>query len=86
MLDHDFETALKSGALAPQTPVGVTVGVLRGGVRRMFSYGTARPDSIFEIGAGVVRVNTTVGPRGSLADLIGQHSAARFAGQPVVDL
>jgi len=50
-LDRDFEKALKSGALAPETAVGVTIGVLRDGVHRVFSYGTARPDSIFEIGS-----------------------------------
>jgi CubicO group peptidase (beta-lactamase class C family) len=51
VLDRDFEQALKSGILAPQTSAGVTIGVLRGGVRRVFSYGTAKPDSIFEIGS-----------------------------------
>jgi CubicO group peptidase (beta-lactamase class C family) len=31
--------------------VGVTIGVVRHGDRRVFSYGAARPDSIFEIGS-----------------------------------
>jgi D-alanyl-D-alanine-carboxypeptidase/D-alanyl-D-alanine-endopeptidase len=51
VLDRDLERALKSGALAPRTSSGVAIGVLRNGVRRVFSYGTARPDSIFEIGS-----------------------------------
>lgn len=51
ILDRDFEQALESGALSPQTAAGVTIGVLRKGVRRVFSYGTAKPDSIFEIGS-----------------------------------
>ena len=51
VLDRDLEQALKSGVLAPHTSSGVTIGVLRNGVRRVFSYGTATPDSIFEIGS-----------------------------------
>jgi serine-type D-Ala-D-Ala carboxypeptidase/endopeptidase len=51
VLDRDFEQALKSGTLAPETGCGVTIAVLRNGVRRVFSYGTAKPDSIFEIGS-----------------------------------
>ena len=51
VLDRDFEQALKSGILAPNTAAGVTIGVLRKGVRRVFCYGTAKPDSIFEIGS-----------------------------------
>lgn len=51
VLDRDFEQALESGTLSPRTGAGVTIGVLRKGVRRVFSYGTAKPDSIFEIGS-----------------------------------
>lgn len=51
VLDHDFAAALKNGALAPRTSVGVTIGVLQHGVRRVFAYGTAKTDSIFEIGS-----------------------------------
>src|SRR5258708_15510214 len=40
-----------SGALAPETHAGVTVGVLEHGDRRVLAYGTAEPDSIFEIGS-----------------------------------
>ena len=36
--------------------------------------------------AAVVLVNRTVGPRGSLADLIGQHIGQRFAGKPAISL
>ena len=39
------------GGLAPGTGGGVTVGVYKKGVRRIFSYGTAAPNSIFEIGS-----------------------------------
>jgi CubicO group peptidase (beta-lactamase class C family) len=42
VLDKDF-------ALAPKE--GVTIGVLKDGERRILAYGTAKPDSIFEIGS-----------------------------------
>ncbi len=51
VLDRDLAEALKSGELAPSTGVGVSIGVVERGVMRIFSYGTARPDSIFEIGS-----------------------------------
>ena len=50
-LDRDLADALKSGELAPATGAGVSIGVYQHGVRRVFSYGAAKPDSIFEIGA-----------------------------------
>jgi CubicO group peptidase (beta-lactamase class C family) len=51
VLTKDLDQALSSGALAPATSAGVTIGVIRGGVRRVFAFGTAKPDSIFEIGS-----------------------------------
>jgi hypothetical protein len=36
--------------------------------------------------AAVVLVNRTVGPRGSLADLIGQHIGQRLTGKPAISL
>ena len=51
VLDHDFAGALKSGELAPATGAGVSIAVVEHGVRRVFSYGVAKPDSIFEIGS-----------------------------------
>jgi serine-type D-Ala-D-Ala carboxypeptidase/endopeptidase len=51
VLDRDLDKALKSGALAPETSAGVAIGVMRHGVRRVFVYGTAKTDSIFEIGS-----------------------------------
>jgi CubicO group peptidase (beta-lactamase class C family) len=51
VLTKDLEQALKSGALAPNTSAGVTIGVIREGVQRVFAFGTAKPDSIFEIGS-----------------------------------
>jgi serine-type D-Ala-D-Ala carboxypeptidase/endopeptidase len=51
ILDQDLAAALTSGALAPSTHAGVTIGVVTQGQRTIFSYGTAKPDSIFEIGS-----------------------------------
>ncbi|HEV3332531.1 MAG TPA: serine hydrolase domain-containing protein [Bryobacteraceae bacterium] len=52
VLDRDMKPArLQGGALAPGNYVGTTVGVIEHGVRRVFSYGIAQPDSIFEIGS-----------------------------------
>jgi serine-type D-Ala-D-Ala carboxypeptidase/endopeptidase len=50
VLDADLAKA-RTGLLAPATGVGVTVGVVDRGVRKVFSYGAARPDSVFEIGS-----------------------------------
>jgi CubicO group peptidase (beta-lactamase class C family) len=51
VLDKDLAEALKSGELAPGTDAGVSIAVVEHGVRRVFSYGVAKPDSIFEIGS-----------------------------------
>ena len=51
VLDRDLAEALKSGELAPATGAGVAIGVVEQGVRQVFCYGAAKPDSIFEIGS-----------------------------------
>jgi len=51
VLSHDLEQALKSGALAPATAAGLTIGVVQHGERRVFVFGTAKADSIYEIGS-----------------------------------
>jgi CubicO group peptidase (beta-lactamase class C family) len=51
VLDADLATALASGDLAPATEGGVTIGVYSHGERRILSYGTTKPDSVFEIGS-----------------------------------
>jgi serine-type D-Ala-D-Ala carboxypeptidase/endopeptidase len=51
VLDRDLEQALKNGALAPGTSTGLTIGVVRSGTRRIFTYGVAQPNSIYEIGS-----------------------------------
>ena len=51
VMAKDLAGALKDGELAPATGGGITIGVVVHGVRRVFSFGTAKPDSIFEIGS-----------------------------------
>jgi CubicO group peptidase (beta-lactamase class C family) len=50
-LDHALKQALTSGWLAPGTGDGLAIGVVEHGVRRVFAYGAAKPDSLFEIGS-----------------------------------
>jgi serine-type D-Ala-D-Ala carboxypeptidase/endopeptidase len=51
VLDKDLAGALKSGELGPTTGAGVSIAVVTHGVTRVFGYGEAKPDSIFEIGS-----------------------------------
>lgn len=52
VLDRDMRPALApGGAIAAGTDYGVAIGILNHGERRVFAYGTANPDSIFEIGS-----------------------------------
>src|SRR6185295_15616339 len=51
MMDRDLKQALTSGDLAPGTGAGLAIGVWKNGERRVFTYGAAKPDSLFEIGS-----------------------------------
>src|SRR5208283_869481 len=51
VLSKDLAQALTSGALAPSTGAGVTIGIVDHGEKQVLAYGTAKPDSIFEIGS-----------------------------------
>ncbi|MCP5114243.1 MAG: beta-lactamase family protein, partial [bacterium] len=53
LLNRDLAQALTPGigTLAPETGVGAVIGVVHHGERRILAYGTAEPDSIFEIGS-----------------------------------
>jgi CubicO group peptidase (beta-lactamase class C family) len=50
-LDRALRQARTSGWLAPGTGGGLAIGVSQYGVRRVFAYGAASPDSLFEIGS-----------------------------------
>ncbi len=51
VMDRDLRQQLTSGELAPGTGLGLAIGVLKHGERRVFTYGAAKPDSLFEIGS-----------------------------------
>jgi CubicO group peptidase (beta-lactamase class C family) len=51
VMDRDLQQARTTGELAPQTGLGLAIGVWKQGERRVFTYGAARQDSIFEIGS-----------------------------------
>jgi D-alanyl-D-alanine-carboxypeptidase/D-alanyl-D-alanine-endopeptidase len=51
VLAKDLAEALKSGQLALSTGAGVSIGVVDHGVRKVFTFGPAKADSIFEIGS-----------------------------------
>jgi D-alanyl-D-alanine-carboxypeptidase/D-alanyl-D-alanine-endopeptidase len=50
-LDAEFAPVVKDGLLKESTGCGVVIGVIDHGERRLFTYGAARADSIFEIGS-----------------------------------
>jgi D-alanyl-D-alanine-carboxypeptidase/D-alanyl-D-alanine-endopeptidase len=55
VLDGDLALArapvFSPGPLSDGTGAGIAIGVVKGGVRRVFAFGAAKPDSIFEIGS-----------------------------------
>jgi len=76
VLRRDLDQTLSSGMLSGVSPIGIAIGVVRDGERRVFTFGKAQPDAIFEIGSitktftglllaqaierGEVKVNTPV--------------------------
>jgi serine-type D-Ala-D-Ala carboxypeptidase/endopeptidase len=51
VLDRDLAAEMARGDLAEANGGGVTIGVVSHGERHIFSYGIAKPDSVFEIGS-----------------------------------
>jgi CubicO group peptidase (beta-lactamase class C family) len=51
VLDRDLAEGLKSGLLAPGAGGGIAIGVFTRGERRVFAYGAATPESMFEMGS-----------------------------------
>ena len=50
-LDAEFAPIVKDCLLSQSTGCGVAIGVIDHGERRVFTYGVAHPDSIFQIGS-----------------------------------
>jgi D-alanyl-D-alanine-carboxypeptidase/D-alanyl-D-alanine-endopeptidase len=51
VMSGDLDQAMKGGALGPSSNAGISIGVLQHGEVRVFAFGTAKSDSIFEIGS-----------------------------------
>lgn len=50
-LDREFQPILGTPVLKASAGIGIVIGVYQQGERRVFAYGDANPDSIFEIGS-----------------------------------
>ncbi len=51
LLSRELGAQLENGILAPTTGVGIAIGIVEHGRREIYTYGTAKSDSIFEIGS-----------------------------------
>jgi serine-type D-Ala-D-Ala carboxypeptidase/endopeptidase len=51
VLDRELAPLLEHGLLSKPSGGGLVIGLMDHGQRRIFAYGTAKPDSIFEIGS-----------------------------------
>ena len=51
ILDREMAPVLEHGLLSKASGGGLVIGVMDHGNRQIFAYGTAKPDSIFEIGS-----------------------------------
>lgn len=50
-LDDEFRPVIGTPTLKTSAGVGIVIGVLQNGQRRIYAYGAAKPDSIYEIGS-----------------------------------
>ena len=88
VLDHELKPVLEHGLLSKPSGGGLVIGVLDHGERRIFAYGTARPDSIFEIGSitktftGLILAQMVVQKKVSLSEPVRALLPPGFAGQP----
>lgn len=71
ILDREMRPVVENGLLRKTLGGGVVVGVLDHGQRRIFSYGSAQPDSIFEI-ASITKTFTGL----ALAQMVAQSKVA----------
>ncbi len=51
VMGRDLRQQLTTGELASGTSLGIAIGVWKQGQRRVFTYGAAKPDSLFEVGS-----------------------------------
>jgi CubicO group peptidase (beta-lactamase class C family) len=71
VLTRDLQRQRASGALAAGTGAGLTIGVCKQGDARVFAYGSARPDSLFEVGS-ITKTFTAL----MLAQMVAQRKVA----------
>jgi len=95
ILDLELAPALTDGLLSKRSGGGLVIGVLSHGERRIFSYGTAHPDSVFEIGSisktftGLILAQMTVQKKVTLDEPILALLPPGFVGKqggPVITL
>jgi len=51
VLRRDLDKTMSGGVLSDSSPIGVAIGVVRDGERRVFTFGKVKADAIFEIGS-----------------------------------
>jgi CubicO group peptidase (beta-lactamase class C family) len=89
VLDRELEPVLDHGVLSEDTGGGLVIGVLDHGRRRIFAYGTAKPDSIFEIGSitktftGLVLAQMVAQKKVTLDEPVRELLPAGFVAKPV---
>ncbi|MBV8360176.1 MAG: beta-lactamase family protein [Deltaproteobacteria bacterium] len=90
ILNQELKPVLERGLLSKPTGGGLVIGVLDHAERRVFAYGAAQPDSIFEIGSitktftGLILAQMVVQKKVSLNEPVRALLPAGFAGKPSV--
>ena len=88
VLDQELKPVLERGVLSKPSGGGLLIGVLDHEERRIFAYGTAHADSIFEIGSitktftGIILAQMVVQKKVSLSEPVRALLDPGFVGQP----
>jgi D-alanyl-D-alanine-carboxypeptidase/D-alanyl-D-alanine-endopeptidase len=88
IIDQELKPVLERGLLNKASGGGLVIGVLDHGERRIFAFGTAHPDSIFEIGSitktftGLILAQMVLQKKISLKERVSALLPTGFVGQP----